>query len=719
MWMFYAVSSLLAFLICSVLSGFLYFYNRNSVLYRKFLILSFFIGMWSLCPFIVSYSVDSETALYYGRFVYIFAIFTPPVLFNFICTALGINLTNPYKKIFFSSIAVALFFLLFSYSDLFIKSFASRAPNVYVIPGFLYDVFVVYFIILCIYAVVVLYKTYKSFQSLYEKERLKFLAISFFVLYIAGLMHLLEPFVKIEFIPHDLLVIFWFFIVLYTVSKYRYLNIKLAFVKTLIFITIYIIVLAVPIAIGIITRKWIISAFSLLVLSSLGPVFFSYIQKRSETFLQSEQIKYQQFLIWASRVIARQQNINKLSNLVVRIIQRRVKINFVSFFVFNEKENSYICKSDTNPKRKGEVIKEQVYSKIISYMQKVKTPFIVFNLPYEIKNLFSKINNGVHLVIPITLREKLIAFLLLGDKVNKSIYSPSDIEIFTTLSNQISLAISNANFIEQIKIQQDKIFEIRKLASIGGMAGGMAHQIKNRLHQFSMASGLMDVEIESFLNEHKIENKECKNFVDTMKEIAFSISSNVHYTNDVVQNILNFARKSEKDASFSNFSLREAVKRASQLLNVKHQKENIYIDLDISEKDFIYGSKSQIQEILFNCLDNAYEAIEEKKSILHKETKDKNKNFEPFIQVSLKYSKNNAIISVIDNGIGIKQENKSKMFSPFFTTKELNNSGTGIGSYVIKRMIEENHKGKISFKSEYGKGTTFVITLPKDIEFIY
>ena len=718
MWIFYAISSLFAFLLCSVLSGFLYFYNRNSVLYRKFLILSFFIGTWSLCPFIVSYS-GSDDALFYGRFVYIFAIFTPPVLFNFICTALEINFIKPYKNIFFISVAISCFFLLFSYSDLFIKNFVSKAPNVYVVPGLLYCLFLLYFISLCVYGVVILYKKYKSFQSLYEKERLKFLAISFFVLYIAGLMHLLEPFVDVEFIPHDLLVIFWFFIVLYTVSKYRYLNIKLAFVKTLIFITIYTIILIVPIAIGIITRKWIISAFSLLVLSSLGPIIFSYIQRRSENILQNEQIKYQQFLIWASSIIARQQNINKLSTLVVKIIQRRVKINFVSFFIINDKEDGYVCRASTDKKIRGEIIKEREYSKIISYMQKVRNPFIIFDLAYEIKNSFSKINKGIHLVIPIMLREKLIAFLFLGDKFNKSIYSPGDIEIFTTLSNQISLAISNVNFVEQLKVQQDKIFEIRKLASIGGMAGGMAHQIKNRLHQFSMASGLMDVEIESFTKEHKIEDEKCKSFIDTMKEIAFSISSNVHYTNDVIQNILNFARKSEKEVSFSKFHLREAIERACQLLNVKHQKDEIYIDLDIPKDDLIYASKSQIQEILFNCLDNAYEAVEEKRAMLRKETKDVDKNFESFIQVSLKYSKTNAIISITDNGIGIKQENKSKMFSPFFTTKELNNSGTGIGSYVIKRMIEENHKGKISFKSEYGKGTTFVITLPNDIEFMY
>ena len=714
MWMFYAVSSFLAFLICSVSSVFLYFYNRNSSLYRKFLALSFFIGMWSLCPFAVSMSSSIEVALYYGRFLYIFAILTPSVLFIFVWSLLGINLTSSYKKIFAVLISISLFFLCFSYSDLFIRGFVSKAPNVYVIPGILYYFFLIFFVLICIYVVITLYKRYWTLQSLYEKERLKFLSISFFILAVAGFMHLSGYFINVEFIPHDLLVIAWFFIVLYAVSKYRYFNIKLAFVKTLIFVTIYIVILGVPITIGIITGKWIVSAFSLLVLSSLGPVIFSYLQRRSENVLQTEQTKYQQFLIWASRGLARQKNIKKLSTLVVRIIQRRVKISFVSFFIFNREQNSYICKASSGLSIKQEQIKQQDYIKMISYIQKTKNPFVVFNLPQNIRALFAQISNGVHLVIPVLLHDQLTAFLLLGDKVNKSIYTPSDLEIFATLANQISLAISNANFIEQIKIQQDKIFEIRKLASIGAMAGGMAHQIKNRLHQFSMASGLMDVEIESFLNEHKIESEQCKNFVDTMKEIAYSVSSNVHYTNEVIQNILNFAKKSESDIEFSNFSLKEAFDNARQLLQVKHQKDEIHIDFKTPKKDWVFGSKAQIQEVLFNCLDNAYEAVEEKREFLKKNMKDSEyKKFKPFIQVLLEYSDKSSIISVTDNGIGVKPENKNKMFSPFFTTKKLNNSGTGIGSYVIKRMIEENHKGKISFKSEYGQGTTFKIVLPK------
>ena len=156
MWMFYAVSSLLSFLVCSVLSIILYFYNRKSVLYKKFLALSFFIGMWSLCAFVVSMSSSAGSALFYGRFFYIFAILTPAVFFTFICAALEINLTTHYKKIFISSICFSCFFFVFSYSDLFIKDFIARAPNVYVVPGILYYFFLIYFISLCLYVFIIL-----------------------------------------------------------------------------------------------------------------------------------------------------------------------------------------------------------------------------------------------------------------------------------------------------------------------------------------------------------------------------------------------------------------------------------------------------------------------------------------------------------------------------------------------------------------------------------
>jgi signal transduction histidine kinase len=70
-------------------------------------------------------------------------------------------------------------------------------------------------------------------------------------------------------------------------------------------------------------------------------------------------------------------------------------------------------------------------------------------------------------------------------------------------------------------------------------------------------------------------------------------------------------------------------------------------------------------------------------------------------------------IEISDNGIGVNEEDKHRIFAPFFTTKSSYKSGTGIGMYVVQRMVEENHGGKVWFDSSYMKGTKFFIELPK------
>lgn len=134
------------------------------------------------------------------------------------------------------------------------------------------------------------------------------------------------------------------------------------------------------------------------------------------------------------------------------------------------------------------------------------------------------------------------------------------------------------------------------------------------------------------------------------------------------------------------------------------------MEIDLGGDDIIYGFKGQMTEVIFNFIDNSYEAIEEIKLYLSEEEK---KIFKGLIKIKLRQTNNSSIIEIIDNGIGIKEDNKLKIFSPYFTTKTSNISGTGIGMYVAKRIIEENHKGRISFGSHYMKGTRFCIELPK------
>ena len=205
------------------------------------------------------------------------------------------------------------------------------------------------------------------------------------------------------------------------------------------------------------------------------------------------------------------------------------------------------------------------------------------------------------------------------------------------------------------------------------------------------------------------ENPDLKESINYIIKTAQSINDNVKRTHSMIRGILDFAKVDNKSNMFSHFQLSEVAGNTLTLLCVKHHLPEFPLVIDTTCSTIIYGVKVQITESLFNIFDNCYEAIDEKR---HGLTIPEQKAFKPMIKLSASQKDGYTIIDIEDNGIGIKDENKHKIFAPFFTTKPSVKSGTGIGMYVVRRMIEEYHKGKIRLDSIYGTGTKIQITLP-------
>lgn len=261
------------------------------------------------------------------------------------------------------------------------------------------------------------------------------------------------------------------------------------------------------------------------------------------------------------------------------------------------------------------------------------------------------------------------------------------------------------------------MFAAEKLASIGGMADGIAHQIKNRLNLFSLTGGELKIEVRNFVEKNdKLINRnpELNKTFKYLNKIAAAILDNVKRTDAIIKGILDFAKVENKENLFTVFSLKETIKLSSDLLMFKHETASIPLTVKIDNEDAIYGIKSQLTEVIYNLLDNAYEAVEERK--MQVGAKKDPASFAPAIGLSLTHTQGQQIIKISDNGIGIKEEDKPRIFAPFFTTKTSYKSGSGIGVYVVKRIIEENHRGKIRFTSNYMEGTSFIIELPKKPE---
>jgi signal transduction histidine kinase len=174
---------------------------------------------------------------------------------------------------------------------------------------------------------------------------------------------------------------------------------------------------------------------------------------------------------------------------------------------------------------------------------------------------------------------------------------------------------------------------------------------------------------------------------------------------EVVKGLLKYSRKG--DGSFEELNLNTVIDNTLEMVQYKVKLSEIDIVRDFRDDiPKIKGNMIQLQEAFFNFFDNAYDAIVERRTTLNQE------NYRGRITVSAKPKDKYLEIIVQDNGMGVKDADTTKVFTPFFTTKTSSHKGTGLGLYVIKRIITDIHKGTITFESKHGVGTRFILELP-------
>jgi two-component system NtrC family sensor kinase len=230
----------------------------------------------------------------------------------------------------------------------------------------------------------------------------------------------------------------------------------------------------------------------------------------------------------------------------------------------------------------------------------------------------------------------------------------------------------------ELSEMQTHLVQSEKLASLGKMAAGIAHEINNPLTSILINTHLM---------LEKLEKKH--NFYENLSLIADETSR----CTQIVKGLLEFARQNPPQKDFTNIN--DLIERTTQLLENQASFQNIRI---IKELDpglpAIKLDKNKIQQVFWNLMLNACDAMPNGGQLL----------------ISDRLSADGRYIEVrfIDNGVGIPKENLNKLFDPFFTTK---GSGTGLGLAVTYGIIEQ-HDGRIEVKSEVGQGTVFTLSFP-------
>jgi len=282
----------------------------------------------------------------------------------------------------------------------------------------------------------------------------------------------------------------------------------------------------------------------------------------------------------------------------------------------------------------------------------------------------------------------------LGKKANLRHYTALDFQFLTALKNQSTIALSNSLLYENIEEQvrqrtkelvdiQRQLIQAEKLASVGILAGGVAHEINNPLTailtniQMLLASrdGQFDRESLELIEEA---TKRCRT---------------------IVQKLMSYAKKPLETAQVSEVDLANVIKNVISFVGYQLEQENIKMSTEAKEDSYlVMGNQNELEQVVTNMILNARDAIRHVK-----------KSGE--IHISLIKKGDKISIAIKDNGVGIPKELLSKIFDPFFTTKDVG-KGTGLGLSICQSIVAK-HNGVISVQSEPNKGSTFIVQFPK------
>ena len=235
--------------------------------------------------------------------------------------------------------------------------------------------------------------------------------------------------------------------------------------------------------------------------------------------------------------------------------------------------------------------------------------------------------------------------------------------------------------LKELKDTQDQLLHADKMASLGIMTAGIAHEINNPLNYIT--GGVTG--LESYLSEEELNNEKISLFINSIKAGVQRVSSIVSGLNQMSRNVESLDEKCNINNIIENC-----------LLIMHNQlKDRVEIVKNYSApQTTTHGNVSQLHQVFSNILLNASQSIKNKGTI----------------NIVTKLEENNFNITISDTGCGIPEENLPRITDPFFTTKEPG-MGTGLGLSIAYNLIRA-HRGNLSFESEVNKGTTVKINLP-------
>jgi signal transduction histidine kinase len=724
-----------------VLAVIIYAKGRQRLTNITYALYSVAISWWSIFEAVAITRPDAQAALFWWRLNHVGVIFIPVFFVHFVISLLEPHQQTRRRYVTKGIYLFGLIALILNATPILIREVVPKFSFKYFInPGLVYHVFFALWVSLAIYGLIELFRVYAT-SARARRNQLTYFCWSMFVAYLGGIPNFLPTFnIEIPYLmPFGTYAIpLYALATAYAIVRYRLMDINLALTRGAIFVGVYACVISLPFLLAL-TRQgfletlfgrqwWGIPLGLMALLATLGHYVNLFFQRKAEARLLREQRRYQAMLLNAAKGMTQIHDLQRLLKLLGYLLVRAMKLEHVGIFLWDDGREQHVLQVQVHPlsKATSPSVECGTHEPLVLWLMQERAPVV----REEISQLDTKRGRTVSLsrletqlkhldaavVVPSFVNDRLIGFLALGNKRTGTMYSEDDLSMLQTLANQAALAIENAQFYEKEKERQAELFHAASIADLGTMASSMSHQLNNPLCIISGTAQNREEYLRRALKQDAWSPDQIRQLLQAEIESLQSIQQEATDGSNIIATIRGITASTEVARPLL---LAEAVNVALPI--AQHKVPFNRLDFRRELPDIlprIWGDKAQLAQCVVSVLENAWDAIQARQEDRHlpapplgykglirlagstvTEPNPQTKQLAPWV-----------VLTISDNGIGLKPEDVRKLFIPFFTTKAT--AEKAFGSLFVVRRIIEAHGGTVSADSTYGVGTTFTVKLP-------
>lgn len=399
-----------------------------------------------------------------------------------------------------------------------------------------------------------------------------------------------------------------------------------------------------------------------------------------------------------------------LPRLIDILFEESGKIDRCSIHLVDEKTGALVCKAKRV--RRESPLPGDPYSRtLLDQVMREKRALLTYDAMSDERFRAGdsiKISNVCSAIcVPLQTQKGLIGVLHVDTVTPENRFTRDDLRLLVAVGVLAGAALENARLYEKIaydkaslhvahqdlKAAQGRLIQSEKLAAVGRLASGFVHDVKNPLTVILGYAGL-------------IKSKLRKRGPDLAQELGIAddlanVEKGIEYCTEVINGLLKFAKPNEPAKTKVNVN--DVIRNTASFVNVETRKANVKITTKLDESlPLLMCDESQIKQVMINLILNAVQAMDKTERTIEISSENIRRSGSNWARVSFR-----------DNGKGMTDEQRRRVFEPFFSTKQqgAGAGGTGLG-LAVSFMILESHGGTIEVESEPGTGSTFAILLP-------